>query len=158
MYYAADRQINFLVPSSAIGDLDLVVINSLGSSTPVKVNVQPLMPGIFFDASNRAAVLVAGTGKLTYDRAAAAGDGLEIYCTGLGQTRIGSITGTQQTVVTPQVFIGGKEAGVLFSGLAPGIPGVYQVNASVPSGVSGEVTVRIVIDGVSSNEAGVLLR
>ena len=37
--------------------------------------------------------------------------------------------------VTVSVTIGGVQAHVQFSGLTPGAPGVYQINAVVPSGI-----------------------
>jgi adhesin/invasin len=36
---------------------------------------------------------------------------------------------------TPRLQIGGKDAVVVFAGLAPGFAGVYQVNAIVPAGL-----------------------
>jgi uncharacterized protein (TIGR03437 family) len=62
-----------------------------------------------------------------------------IYATGLGDVKSDVAAGTTgpfeplaQTVVEPAVRIGGRAARVLFSGLAPGLVGVYQVNAEWP--------------------------
>jgi uncharacterized protein (TIGR03437 family) len=73
---------------------------------------------------------------------AVAGEVLEIYGTGLGQTDPFVPAGDAapgappaRTFVTPQVLIGNAPAQVLFSGLTPGIAGVYQVNAAVPVGL-----------------------
>jgi uncharacterized protein (TIGR03437 family) len=54
---------------------------------------------------------------------------------------------------TPSVTIGGSLATVLFSGLAPGSVGEYQVNALVPaqSSKGAAVEVVITIGGVISN-------
>ena len=53
----------------------------------------------------------------------------------------------------PAVVIGGEVATVLFSGLAPGFVGLYQVNALVPAGAGagGAVPVTISMGGVASN-------
>jgi uncharacterized protein (TIGR03437 family) len=42
----------------------------------------------------------------------------------------------QETLVPPVVSVNGREATVLFSGLAPGWPGLYQVNVALPQGVT----------------------
>jgi minor extracellular serine protease Vpr len=50
--------------------------------------------------------------------------------------------------------IGGANAAVSFSGLAPGFVGLYQVNAVVPAGLaSGNQSVVISVGGSSSNSA-----
>jgi len=49
------------------------------------------------------------------------------------------------------VTIGGQPAPVSFSGLTPGYPGLYQINAVVPSGVSGDaVPVVVSVTGQTS--------
>ncbi len=46
----------------------------------------------------------------------------------------------------PQVTIGGKGSTVVFSGLTPGLVGVYQINAVVPPGVTAGDQVPVVIN------------
>jgi len=80
------------------------------------------------------------------------GDYLQIYVTGLGRATPGGDpngavlpTGSvappdgkpvYATVATPTVTIGGQNATVLFSGLVPGLAGLYQVNVQIPAGVA----------------------
>jgi type 1 glutamine amidotransferase len=78
----------------------------------------------------------AAPGILTVDRVAGV---LEIYATGLGATNPTVTTGSPapaqplaSTRITPSVSIGGRDAVVQFSGLAPGWIGVNQVNAVIP--------------------------
>ncbi len=53
-----------------------------------------------------------------------------------------------QTTTLPQVRIGGTAAEVLFSGLAPGLTGVWQINVVVPEHVAGrKVPVTISYEG-----------
>ena len=51
----------------------------------------------------------------------------------------------------PKVTIGGQDAPVQFSGLAPGFPGLYQVNVTVPAGIAaGTVPISLSIGGVTT--------
>jgi uncharacterized protein (TIGR03437 family) len=164
LLYISDRQINFLVPNdTATGEAELVVSFGSGSAAdatnPVRVPVRALDPGIFFQAeTGLGAILVAGTGKTTVDRAAAVGDVLEIYCTGLGRLALNPSSGLSETAVRPQVRIAGRDAEVLFSGAAPGFVGLYQVNARVPAGTPGGAQgVSIRQESAASNEVRVLI-
>lgn len=85
-----------------------------------------------------------------------------LYVVGLGVTQPTVAEGTAapvsplaQTVVRPVVRIGGRDASVLFSGLAPALVGVYQVNAAIPedaaAGEDGQLEVRIEAGGRTSN-------
>jgi uncharacterized protein (TIGR03437 family) len=75
-----------------------------------------------------------------------------IYCTGLGAVTNQPPTGSpasntslSYTTTTPIVKIGGVSANLLFSGLAPGYVGLYQVNAQVPAGSATGSAVPVVI-------------
>jgi uncharacterized protein (TIGR03437 family) len=92
---------------------------------------------------SQAAAFHAGTG-VAADLAhpAAAGETLEIYGLGLGVTNPMVQAGVRspasppaRALETPRLQIGGKDAVVVFAGLAPGFAGVYQVNAIVPAGL-----------------------
>ena len=156
MLYASTRQINFLVPQAlSAGTADVLVRTNVGSSGAVSSTVRAVQPGVFFDASTGfGAILVAGTGQVTQVRPASAGEVVEIYGTGLGTT-----DSNQSTLARPQVTIGGSTAEVLFSGLAPGFPGLYQVNARIPAGLqSGSLPLAVTADGIRSNEVQIQLR
>ena len=58
------------------------------------------------------------------------------------------------TKVPWSVTIGGKPAGALFLGQAPGFPGIYQANVALPGDLApGEYVVSFTINGVSSRDA-----
>ena len=123
----------YILPDVPLGISNVVVHNALGASDPVTVPVAAAAPGIFADvASGFAAGL---------ERPAARGSFIEIYCTGLG--------------VHPEdveVSIGGQPAAVSYSGPAPGLPGVNQVNAQIPQAVPpGTHTLMLTIHEIRSN-------
>jgi uncharacterized protein (TIGR03437 family) len=85
---------------------------------------------------------------------------VSVYLTGLGTTNAGILAGSagvsSQTNNTIQVYIGGVAATVGYSGLAPQLAGLYQLNVTVPSGVTaGDNTLEIV--GPDSDAAEALI-
>ncbi len=88
----------------------------------------------------------------------ARGSSVQLYVNGLGpvsnQPASGEISPAQPLAtarVTPTVMIGNQPANVQFSGLAPFIVGLYQINAVVPNNISpGVQPVVIIQNGVTS--------
>jgi uncharacterized protein (TIGR03437 family) len=87
------------------------------------------------------------------------GQVVQLYMNGLGPVTNGPASGefastTALTYTKAQdtaVSIGGQQAQVLFTGLAPGFPGLYQVNAIVPAGISaGTVPISLTIAGATT--------
>jgi len=153
--FSNSQQINFLTPANLpAGPVMLTVTNPRGLTGSLTATVAAVAPGIFFDPATRfGAVLDAGSADTTQARPAGHGDYVEIYGTGLGPTSIASGGNLSQTLVTPQVWIAGIPAEVAFSGLAPGIPGLYQINARIPSTApSGAQPLVVMVNGVRSNE------
>jgi len=148
--FISESQLNFLVPDDlAEGLAEVFVTTPLGESGRVQVESKAVSPGIFFDP-------VSGIGAILYNTADPRV--LEIYATGLGPLRTDA-SGLQWTKSTVEVLIGGKNAEVLFSGQAPGYPGLYQVNARVPDGVEPGLQPLLVRMGAeTSNEVKVLVR
>jgi uncharacterized protein (TIGR03437 family) len=89
------------------------------------------------------------------------GDQVEIYLTGLGRATpngdpngavlpTGSLAPANgsvlyKTLQIPVVTIGGIQAVVSFSGIAPGSAGQYQVNVAIPSGVAAGDSVPLTV-------------
>lgn len=160
LHFVSDSQINFVVPLEAVpGPAEIVVRTPAGLSEPVPVTLVNAAPAVFVMPGGIGAVAVAGAGRLTSERPAAAGDIVEIYATGLGAVRRNVSSGLAETVEPVSVTIGGAPAPVLFAGLAPGWQGLYQVNARVPAGLpGGPQPLRLAIGGVSANEVLIVLR
>ncbi|HYI93475.1 MAG TPA: hypothetical protein VEX68_08020 [Bryobacteraceae bacterium] len=160
LLFGNDGQLNFVVPLDLPAGTAEVVIRSAGTASNIaRVPVLPMQPGVFFDSTTSlGAITAAGTGQITSARPVAAGEYVEIYTTGLGAVRTLS-SGLRETLIKPEVVIGGVQTEVAFSGLTPGYSGLYQINARIPVGVtSGLQTVAITANGVRSNEVKIRIR
>jgi uncharacterized protein (TIGR03437 family) len=128
-------------------------------------------PGLFIKDTTitppRGAVLNEdGVTENKSSAAATRGSVISIYGTGPGALSRtpsdGAAPGTPivNSVSTPQVFIGGVEAAVKFSGLNSLVPGLWQVNAEIPNlpFITGRVPVIVYMDGVDSNEVSIFVQ
>ncbi|MCW5981760.1 MAG: ThuA domain-containing protein [Bryobacteraceae bacterium] len=130
--FASPSQINALAPLTlAGGDCGLpggrcvqVEIAAGGMTSPaVNVPFDDRTPGVFAAVDN-------GNGTAT------------LWATGLGAVReAGELS---ETVHQPRVEINGVDCPVLFSGLAPGWTGLYQVNVTLPAGTAPPFDVRFI--------------
>jgi uncharacterized protein (TIGR03437 family) len=148
LLYVSDQQINFLSPAGlGTGQAEIIVTSGAAAeaAAPVVAPVFNIQPGIFQDAQRQGAVLVYS-------------GHIEIFCTGLGPV-IQSPTSIflQDTVARPIVRVNGQPAEVLFSGLAPGFIGLYQINVRRPAGLTGTVTLTVEADGAQSNQVTINL-
>ena len=124
------------------GGARLAAVSASVRSTSPENFLFPFTRGLL--GYSQAAAFHAGTGVAAdLDHPAAAGETLEIYGLGLGVTDPMVEAGLRspssppaRALETPRLQIGGKDAVVVFAGLAPGFAGVYQVNAIVPAGLS----------------------
>jgi len=137
--YVSSSQINFQVPwDAAIGTaVTFQVIGPQGSSPAV---IMPLFvaPGLFqsngyviAQRSDSSAVVGQLGSPVT------GGDVIVVYATGLGPVNCPVVTGQGNqaacnTTQTPVVMFNNQQAEVLYSGLTPGFPGLYQINLVVP--------------------------
>jgi uncharacterized protein (TIGR03437 family) len=172
LFFISPGQINFQVPyfnTSAVTATNLTITEGTLTTT-ITVTVTPFAPGLYTTNSQgtgQAAAIVAGTsaiaapsGAFPGSRPAQKGEFVSLYCTGLGAVSHRPALGAPSlsnplatTAATPAVTVGGVNASVSFSGLAPGYVGLYQVNIQVPaSAPSGDaVPVILSIGGVTAN-------
>jgi uncharacterized protein (TIGR03437 family) len=140
----------------AIGDLQSAIFD---------IRLVDFAPGFFeYTESNNqrsAAALNENFQVIGANNPAVRGRALQFYFNGLGDVtnrpesgEPGGSSPLSSTRETPSVSIGGRNAQVLFSGLAPGLVGVYQVNVVVPSDApSGRQPVGLTINGIQARNS-----
>lgn len=164
LFFVSPLQINFQVPLAApvgIGPLNLrVAVNGADVATG-KLNLLQTSPGIFtLDAASalRPGAVVNSNGTVNGpSNPARRGDFVLIFGTGQGPVDIALTDGTPPaglaTATAPtRVLFGAVDGNVLFSGLAPGFVGLWQMNVVVPAQpfVRGAVPVIAIANGISS--------
>ncbi len=170
IYFVSASQINFIVPAAVTAGLQPLQIKAGSNTYDSTLRVLSTAPGLFFqDAATppKGAVLNQNYSLNTSSAVALRGEVVQIYATGPGAFRSpvtdgGAAPGNPltQTQSTPQVFIGGVQADVSYSGLAPGFAALWQINVKVPNQtfITGRVPVVVYMDGVSSNEVTIFVQ
>ena len=172
VYFISEGQINFLIPYSSSLGVRPIQVHTASATLDGTVRIMPEAPALFVKDTSGAegppkgAILNQDYSENTSSNMAQRGQVIQIYGSGGGALTTpvddGALAPSDPlatTTSTPQVFIGGVEAAVQYSGLAPQLVGVWQVNAVIPdkSFLSGHVPVVVFVDGVDSNEVGIFV-
>jgi len=149
LLYVSDKQINAQVPFDVPAGVTSVAVHNGSAASGAEMRVRDIAPSLFE---------IPG-------QAAAPGEVLELYATGLGQTAPELITGRvveaaplrrTQPVVG---LIGGQQAEALESAALAGLPGLYRVRLRVPMGVAaGARGVLLRAGEAASNSINVTVR
>jgi len=172
LLFVGPSQLNFVTPATVTPGLKTISVKTSSGTVSGSVRIISTAPGIFTKDTTGAvppkgAVLNQDASENTQSNPAKRGQVVSIYGTGPGafmQTVTDGAAAPSSplttTKSTPQVFIGGVQADVLFSGLNPGNAALWQVNATIPSNsfITGRVPVRIFVDGVDSNEVTIFVQ
>jgi uncharacterized protein (TIGR03437 family) len=173
LHFVGPNQINFQIPAGIAPGVSIParLTRPNGSVLLTVLTIVRSAPGIFSvsqDGRFQGAVLNEdwsqnGSPQLIAGaRPARRGEVIAIFATGGGETTPALLPGEAApasgnplvyTNVQPTVTIGGVNAEVEFSGMAPGWVGLWQINARVPDTVAPGSAVPLVVtaDGVSSN-------
>lgn len=158
----------FVPPGTTEATVTVVVERPFLPSDRVPIRVAPVSPGIFA-LGNLAVAVNASDGTLAQPNGsvpglsthgARRGTAIILYANGLGEVDKPISSGSLgseaiiNTKIKPTVLIGGVEAPVLFSGLAPQFVGVNQVNVLIPDGApTGDaIPIQIRVNGITTTE------
>lgn len=143
--FASSPQLNVQVPFSLTpGTVTNVQVRTpTGTSQTIPMEVVPSFAGLYTTQSNGRGLIRAINQDGTINSAqnpARRGSFISLFGTGLGMVSPSVTTGAAApasplaTVNGMGALIGGVSTNVTYAGLAPGLVGVYQVNAQIPSG------------------------
>jgi uncharacterized protein (TIGR03437 family) len=147
IYYVSPTQLAVLVPYSVTGSIaKLQVFNDNVPSNAVTRWIAKTAPGVLTQLQNGLGYgdVVHLDGTLVNDKSPAKiGETVSVYLTGLGAVNpaiadgdAGPVNPLANATNPSTAFIGGTEAKVSYSGLAPQLAGLYQINLTVPDGVT----------------------
>ena len=170
LYYVSPGQLNLQIPyevSLGLGStLVTLILDDNGANAYYSFYVADAAPAIFTTNSQgtgQGAILINNTSYVVdANHPATPGSTyIQIYCIGLGPVSNEPADGAAspsgplaQTSTEAKVTIGGVTEDAVFTGLAPGFVGLYQVNALVPTGLTttgGNANVTISMNGITSN-------
>jgi uncharacterized protein (TIGR03437 family) len=186
LQYLSPAQANFQIPSNTPPGSVRIALRLAGSGELVaggRLAVASASPGIFTtsqDGRGQAAALNQDGRANNASNPAAKGSVVVLYGTGQGQVSppvpdgnaaptaplsqtVTVPTSDARTCVTSQpsmcAAVGNAFGEVQFSGLAPGFVGLWQINVKLPADTpTGNIPVRILINGVPSNTVTVAVR
>ena len=159
LVYVSPLQINAQVPWEATpGSATLTAMHD-GVAASQTVTIAAAGPGIFtLYGSQQAAALNQDYTVNSQTNPAAAGQAILLFGTGFGAVSPAVPTGTaassdplSRVIAKVTATVNSAAADVPFAGLAPGFAGLWQINVTLPAGLSGAVPVVVTVSGTASN-------
>jgi uncharacterized protein (TIGR03437 family) len=147
LYYVTQAQLSAIVPYGVTsGVAQIQVINNGVASNTVTMETAVTAPGVLTQSQNGLGdgdVVHLDGSLVTPSNPAQAGETVSLFLTGLGAVNptiadgaAGPTLPLSNAASTIEVFIGGAAATVGYSGLAPQLAGLYQLNLTVPGGLT----------------------
>jgi uncharacterized protein (TIGR03437 family) len=165
IYYVSPNQVSVIVPYETTDSIAEIQVKNAGvTSNAVTLFVNKTAPGVFSQSENGlglAAALHSDFSLVTESNPAVGGETVLVYLTGIGAVvppvadgAAGPSSPLSVTTNTIAAAVGGQAAAVTFAGLAPGFAGLYQVNLTMPSGLtSGNLALDIIGPDSLTSEA-----
>jgi minor extracellular serine protease Vpr len=167
LIYVSPGQINLQVPWElhGQGSAQVKVTIDFSYGPVVTLQLSDYSPA-FFENSGNVAALDSNNLPISAANPAKRGQTVQFYLNGLGPVNNPPASGEpapssplSTCKSTPSVTIGGQNATSSFCGLAPGFPGLYQINATVPTGLApGLQPITVSIGGQTSKTSNLLVQ
>jgi len=165
LIYASPTQINVQVPWELQGQTTAQVkVNvDFSPSNVVSIPLAAAMPTFFEVAGSVAARDIPSFQVINAANPARAGAAIQLYANGLGAVTNQPASGDPAPggpfaeTSTPVVTIGTQQANVKFSGLTPGVGGLYALNVVVPQLAPGVYPVTVSIAGRTSPASSIVV-
>jgi uncharacterized protein (TIGR03437 family) len=166
--YASPNQVNVQVPWELQGQsaAQVKVTIDYSNGNVVTMPLADYSPAFFETSAGVAAALDSNFQVIGASNPAKRGQTVQLYANGLGPVTNQPASGDPapasplaMTKSQPTVSIGGQQAAVSFSGLAPGFAGLYQINVTVPQNLTpGNQPLTVSIGGQTSKQSGIVVQ
>jgi uncharacterized protein (TIGR03437 family) len=166
--YVSPGQVNVQVPWELQGQsaAQVKVTIDYSNGNVVSVPLSDYSPAFFEISPGVVAALDTNFQVIGSSNPAKRGQVVQLYANGLGPVNNQPASGEPapgsplaQTKSMPVVTIGGQQAAVSFSGLAPGFAGLYQINVTVPQNLTpGNQQITVAIGGQMSKASGIVVQ
>jgi uncharacterized protein (TIGR03437 family) len=139
LLYVSPNEVDALIPSQPANLQNSVVplvVTSGASTGTYNIRLTRNAPAIFTRNDGSGLALVFDANFKQVDTVEPQ-NAIILYATGLGPT-----DGSGRVVDEVEVYIGDRKAQVLAAGLAPGLPGIYQLNVMAPTPATDRIYLR----------------
>jgi uncharacterized protein (TIGR03437 family) len=161
MLYVSPAQVNFLIPYNIGGSSASLYVERQNLTGPVITVPIAIAAPSFFAWNGNVVISTHADGSLISAGApAAAGEIIVLYAAGLGWTLpkviVGAIVSGTTTLYYAsqlQVSLNGAPCDpgdILYAGIAPGFPGLYQINLRLPDPLPGNPVIQVAIGALIS--------
>jgi uncharacterized protein (TIGR03437 family) len=161
LLYVSDGQVNFLVPGNQVaGDVKIWVVREGVTGPEIAITLVDAAPALFQTAAGYAIAAHLDNSAIAPGSPAQAGEIIVLYACGLGRTQPNPAPGVipQSAAVIQRlsdlkVYLGGAAIDpvrILYAGLTPGSPGLYQINLVLPDNLGTDPEIRVAIADQSS--------
>jgi len=167
LYYVSPGQVNLVIPSMLRGPEAELVLTLEGKAGPVvKIPLQEAAPALFQWGEKTVVATRPDWTPITGAAPVRPGEWVILFATGLGETVPETVWGQRPPGAAPlrrlsefRVMLGGavlESDRISYAGVAPGFPGLYQINLKLPEQLPDDPEIRIAL-GAQISPAGLRL-